>query len=129
MEVDMAKGSKKDIPVALELGVFEQRRAEWGGISATFETVADEMDCRGIFTGLPGDRCPCPHWGMVFKGRYTIHYADRVEAIEPGQAYYIEPGHEPVYSAGTELVEFSPTDKLNEVLAVVLKNIGVEQSA
>ena len=52
-----------------------------------------------------------------------------MEVIEPGQAYYMEPGHEPVYAAGTEVVEFSPTDKLNEVIAQVLKNVGAEQPA
>jgi hypothetical protein len=69
------------------------------------------MDCRGIFTGLPDDRCPCP------------------EVIEPGQAYHMEPGHEPVYTAGTEVIEFSPTDKLDEVITVVLNNIGAHQPA
>jgi hypothetical protein len=128
-EADMATGSKNDIPVALQLGTFEKRRADWGGTDVSFESVADDMDCRGIFGGLPDNRCPCPHWGFLFKGRITVHYADRVEVIEPGQAYYMEPGHEPVYAAGTEVVEFSPTDKLNEVIAQVLKNVGAEQPA
>jgi hypothetical protein len=125
----MATGAKKDIPIALQLGTFEKRRTDWGGTDASFETVPDEMDCRGAFAGLPDGRCPCPHWGFLFKGRITVHYADRVEVIEPGQAYYMEPGHEPVYAAGTEVLEFSPTNTLNDVIAQVLRNMGVEQPA
>ena len=125
----MAMASKTDMPVALQLGTFEKRRLDWGGTDASFETVPEEMDCRGVFGGLPDNRCPCPHWGFLFKGQITVHYADRVEVIEAGQAYYMEPGHEPVYAAGSEVLEFSPTDKLNQVIATVLKNVGAEQPA
>ena len=52
----MATGSKNDIPVALQLGTFEKRRADWGGTDVSFESVADDMDCRGIFGELPDNR-------------------------------------------------------------------------
>jgi hypothetical protein len=46
-----------------------------------------------------------------------------METFEAGDAYYIPPGHTPVLYAGTELVEFSPTDELQRTVAVVSKNM------
>jgi quercetin dioxygenase-like cupin family protein len=44
---------------------------------------------------LPGDSCPCPHWGDVKAGRLTVRYGEREEVIEPGDAFYMAPGHVP----------------------------------
>ena len=33
------------------------------------------------------------------------------------------PGHTPVLYAGTEVVEFSPTDQLNQTVEVITKNM------
>ena len=46
------------------------------------------------------------------------------EDLEAGDAYYVGPGHVPILSAGTEVVEFSPTDALNDTMAVVEKNMA-----
>lgn len=35
-----------------------------------------------------------------------------------GNAYYVPPGHTPIHFAGSEIVEFSPTDALGEALSV-----------
>jgi hypothetical protein len=48
-----------------------------------------------LFKGLPDDRCQCPHWGYVLKGRMRIRYPDHDEIIEAGDAYYMVPGHLP----------------------------------
>ena len=40
-----------------------------------------------------------------------------------GDAYFVGPGHTPSIFAGTSLVEFSPTDRLNETMEVVTKNM------
>jgi hypothetical protein len=49
--------------------------------------------------------------------------ANREEAMEAGEAYYVPPGHTPVLHAGTEVVEFSPTDALEETFTVVTDNL------
>jgi quercetin dioxygenase-like cupin family protein len=67
----------------------------------------------------PGDSCPCPHWGYVMAGRMTVRYSDREEVIEPGDAFYLPPGHVPAAVAGTELVMFSPQDELAAVEAAM----------
>ena len=59
--------------------------------------------------GLPDGRRQCPHWGVVLKGTQTWRFPDREEVFEAGDAYYVEPGHVPVFEAGTEVIQFSPT--------------------
>ncbi len=49
--------------------------------------------------------------------------ADGDETFEAGDAYHVAPGHTPVLFAGTELVEFSPTDELRNTIEVVSKNM------
>lgn len=76
-----------------------------------------------LFKGLPDDRCQCPHWGYVIKGKLTYVSADGEETIEAGEAYYAPPGHVPKLYAGTEVVEFSPSDELGQTMEVVMKNV------
>jgi hypothetical protein len=45
------------------------------------------------------------------------------ELFEAGDAYYVGPGHTPVLYAGTEVVEFSPTEELGRTMEVVTKNM------
>lgn len=93
------------------------------GYTVAFETYTEDADLAPLFVGLPDDRCQCPHWGLVLKGKVIYHYADSADAIEAGQAYFVPPGHTPELHAGTELVEFSPTAELERTLAVVLRNV------
>ncbi len=51
----------------------------------------------------------------------TVSYADHVEVIEAGDAFYMTPGHTPAAEAGTEFVHFSPTDLLAETHAAIAK--------
>ena len=49
--------------------------------------------------------------------------------FQAGDAYYGAPGHLPLLFAGTELVEFSPTDALNETMSVVGGNLEASKTA
>ena len=75
-----------------------------------------------LLKGLPGDACPCPHWGFVFKGSFVVHYADHDETVVAGDAFYLAPGHVPVFLEETEMFELSPADDLRKVLEVVNAN-------
>jgi hypothetical protein len=94
-----------------------------GGYTAAFETYTADTDLAPFMTGLPDDRCQCPHWGYVFKGKVTYRSAAGEETFEAGDAYYVPPGHTPLLYAGTELVEFSPTEELQRTVATVSKNM------
>ena len=81
-----------------------------------------------MFRGLPDDRCPCPHWGVVISGRLEVRYADRTETYTAGDAYYMPPGHLPHPFTGAEVVEFSPTYGLRETMAVIGANMAAVAS-
>jgi len=94
-----------------------------------FEQFREDADATPLFRGLPDDRCQSPHWGYVVAGRVTFKFADRDEVYEAGDAYYAPPGHIPVVEAGTEIVEFSPTEEYGRTMAVVADNLATLQSA
>ena len=59
----------------------------------------------------------------MLTGKVTFKSAVGEETFEAGDAYYVPPGHTPVLYAGTEVVEFSPTEQLEQTMAVVTKNM------
>lgn len=95
-----------------------------GGYTVCFESHTADADLADLFRGLPEDRAQLPRWGYVIKGRVGFRFSDREETYEAGDAYYIPPGHTPVHHAGTEIVEFSPTEILAETMPVVMKNLA-----
>ena len=121
----MAKTSKDLAPQVEKLDGFEGHYDELEGYVAGFETYDADADLAPLFTGLPDDRCQCPHWGYVVKGRLTYTYTDgTIDDIKAGEAYYARPGHTPKLWAGTEVVEFSPADALAQTMEVVMRNVA-----
>src|SRR5437899_11297157 len=101
---------------------FCGRYEDLGGFTVAFESYFVDADLAALFAGLPDDRCQCPHWGVVVKGTVHYRYADREETIDAGETYYAPPGHTPVLHAGTEVIEFSPTEQLQETMAAAAEN-------
>ena len=95
-----------------------------GGYTVCFESHTADADLADLFRGLPDDRAQIPRWGYVIEGKTGFRFPDREETYEAGEAYYVPPGHTPVHYAGAEIVEFSPTDVLAEMIPVVLGNFG-----
>jgi len=120
----MPRTRKDEAPIAVASPVIEGRYVELDRYTVGFETFHQNFDPAPLFRGLPDDRCQCPHWGYVIAGRLTITFDDRSESYNAGDAYYVPPGHLPVVTAGTQVVEFSPTDRLNESMAVVGANMA-----
>lgn len=100
-----------------------------GGWTVGFEAYSQDADLASLFNGLPGDQCQCEHMGYVIKGKVGFRSSDGEEIFEAGDAYYVGPGHTPILYAGTEVVEFSPTEKLAQTLEVVAKNMQAMESA
>ena len=121
----MPKASRETAPRVEDMGVMEGRYAELGGYTISFESFREDADATPLLRGLPDDRCQSPHWGYVVRGSVTFRYADREETYEAGDAYYAPPGHVPVAAAGTEIVEFSPTEAYRQTMAVVSANLAV----
>ena len=120
----MPKISKTDAPDSMEMDGYEGHFGELDEYTVGFETYTADADLSALFKGLPDDRCQCPHWGVVLKGKLKYTGADGDTIIEAGEAYYIPPGHLPFLYAGTEVIEFSPTKQLRETLAVIEKNMA-----
>jgi hypothetical protein len=123
-EVLMPRTDKTQAPVAVNVAVLEGRYVDLGGYTVAFETYKADADPAPLFAGLPDDRCQCPHWGVVVRGRLTMRFADHEETYNAGDAYYAPPGHTPVINAGSEVVEFSPTDLLQQTMAVLDANMA-----
>jgi hypothetical protein len=120
----MPRTRKEEAPIAIDEPPITARYVELGDYTVGFETFHTEMDPAPLFKGLPDDRCQSPHWGYVLRGRVTFRFADREESYQAGDAYYAPPGHIPLVAAGTELIEFSPTEKYAETMSVVAKNLA-----
>lgn len=94
-----------------------------GGYSVAFETHTADADLAPLYRGLPDDRSQVPRWGYVIRGRMGFRFADREETFEAGDAYYVQPGHTCVHYDGAEIVEFTPTQELQEDIEVVMSNL------
>src|SRR4051795_10943426 len=125
----MPKVSRETASRVEDMGVMEGRYEEMDGYTVAFETFREDADATPLFRGLPDDRCQSPHWGYVIEGRVTFCYPDRDEVYEAGDAYYAPPGHIPVVEAGTDVVEFSPTEEYERTMAVVAGNLTAAQEA
>ena len=126
----MPKASKLTATDSMALDGYEGHFENLeGGYTVGFETYTADADLTPLFVGLPDDRCQCSHWGYVMMGKVTFKTADGDETFEAGDAYYVGPGHTPILYAGTEVIEFSPTEELGRTMEVVTKNMERAPSA
>src|SRR5262245_38757156 len=125
----MPRATKSEAPVVMENEILTSRQVELDRYTVAFDEFHVDADGTPVFRGLPDDRCQCPHWGVVVSGALTFRYADTEETFQAGDAYYGRPGHVPVVVAGTEVVEFSPTDELAKTLAVIGANMSAGADA
>jgi mannose-6-phosphate isomerase-like protein (cupin superfamily) len=125
----MPKVSKESVTEVRDYGVAEDRTGDLDGYTVNFVSIRQDHDLAPMLSGLPGGRCSCPHWGYVLKGRMTVRYADHEEVCEAGDAFYMPPGHTPAAEAGTEFIQISPSDQLQEVEAAVVKAMQQMQGA
>lgn len=86
------------------------------GLTVGFVRLPHGADLREPTKGLPGDLCPCPHWGYMLKGRVRMHTPTGFEDFEAGEAFYWAPGHAPEALEDSEYVDFSPTDEFRHVI-------------
>src|ERR1043166_2191086 len=92
----------------VDYGPVVDRLMDTDGYAIQFITFKVAMDGTPMLKGLPDDRCQCPHWGYVLRGRVTFRFADHDEVFEAGDAFSLPPGHIPVHDADSEYLQFSP---------------------
>jgi hypothetical protein len=119
---EMPKVSRQSAAHVENHGPVEDRHEDLDDYTVNFLTFGETIDATPLFKGLPDDRCSCPHWGYVFKGKITFRFADHDEVFEAGDAIHVSEGHNPLVDAGTEYVQFSPSTELHTVTDVMTKN-------
>src|SRR6478736_3397567 len=118
----MPKVSRDSAAHVEDHGPVEDRHEDLDGYTVNFVSFGQDIDGTPLLKGLPDDRCQCPHWGYVLKGRLTYRFADHEEVFEAGDAFYLPAGHIPLAEAGSELLQFSPSAELQAVSEVMVKN-------
>jgi hypothetical protein len=107
-----------------DYGAVAEHANEAHGYAINFVEFRADIDATPLLKGLPDDRCQCPHWGYVIKGKFSMSYPDRVEVYEAGDAFYTPPGHVPIkHEPGTQIVQFSPAPELKKTELVMLGNM------
>ena len=124
----MPKASKDTASRVEDVGIMEGRYEELGGYTVGFESFREDADAAPLMKGLPDDRCQSPHWGYVVRGKATFAYAGHTETYDAGDAYYAPPGHTPAITAGTEIIEFSPTEEYGRTMEVIGRNLAAMQA-
>ena len=119
----------KETAKAEDYGPAVDWHGELDGYTVNFVSIRQSMDLAPLLKGLPDDRCQCPHWGYVVKGRLIWRFADHEEVFEAGDAFYVPPGHAPEAEAGSEFVQFSPTEELQVSEEAIAKNMQAMQHA
>jgi hypothetical protein len=127
--MSMAKVSKDSAAEHADHGPVEEWSEDVEGYNVNFVRFGVDIDSTPLLKGLPDDRCPCPHWGYVFKGKVTYTFADHEEVHEAGDAFYVPGGHLQRADAGTEYLQFSPADELRTVSETIMKNMREMQGA
>ncbi len=118
----MPKISKESAPNIQDAGPAFDASGDLDDYTVEFVSIKQGHSLVELLKGLPGDRCPCPHWGYLFTGKITVNYADHDEVYEGGDAYYMSPGHVPAAETGSEFLQFSPRDQVAEIHAHIQAN-------
>ena len=112
------RATTEELPIEMQAGDIETRGADWGGQVVRHLDLPAGTDFTPLLQGLPGDVCPCPHWGYVLEGSITLRFADgREETTRAGELYHWPAGHTGWTDDGVTFVEFSPAAELQPVLA------------
>lgn len=121
----MPSANRPTTPAAFDDDLVEARYAQLGDRTVAFETFKADIDVSPLYRGLPGDRCPAPHLGVVTAGQITFSWPDREETYVEGDAYVAPGGHHTFVAGGTSIVEFTATAELEPVLDAIRRNLAV----
>ena len=84
------------LPVQIEGNGVDFRAARFGDMSVGWIRLPAGTDLRPALAGLPGDLCPCPHWGYMISGSLVMHGSEgdtRYDAVPfHGQEVWVSDG-------------------------------------
>jgi hypothetical protein len=105
----------RDMPIEITQGDLVTRYVELGDMAIRHATLPAGTDMAPVLKGLPGDRCPSPHWGVVLAGTITItHEVGTWETVQAGQLYHWPAGHTGATEGGVTFIEVGPVEPMRE---------------
>ena len=116
------RASKNELSKTMDTPEMTMYEGVWGEMHVEYDIFRKRFDVTPLLKGLPNDRDQCPHWGIVLKGQLTMIFDGKKEIAKAGDAYYTPPNHTDIFEAGTEVWEFSPNDKLQKSMEVLMRN-------
>lgn len=119
------KEKKELLPSAIDKDGVRFSGVDWGELNVSRIQLPKGADAAPLLKGMPGDMCPCPHWGVVVKGSIHVRFADgREEVVRAGEVYHWPPGHTVRVDEDYEALEFSPAREMGEVLTHLGKQLA-----
>lgn len=114
-----------DMPVEVTHGELETRYLELGDMAIRHARIPAGTDFGPVLAGLPGDRCPSPHWGVVLEGAIDLEHADGTrETANAGDVYFWPAGHTATSENGAVFVEVGPVGPMRDFHDHALKVFG-----
>jgi hypothetical protein len=103
------------MPVEVSAGDLLTRYLELGDMAIRHASVPAGTDFGPVLEGLPGDRCPSAHWGIVLEGSIRLEHADgSVETARAGDVYHWPAGHTAYTEEGVTFVEVGPVGPMRQ---------------
>ena len=118
------RATVRELPMLVDAGLAWVRGADWGGMRVAVISVPAGTDFGPLLKGLPDDRCQCPHWGYILKGRLRITYGTGDETLRAGDFYYMPAGHTGVAEEDTEFLEVAPPDLHQDFVDNARRNLA-----
>ena len=97
------------MPVELDAGELQTRYLEFGEMAIRHARVPAGADMSVLLAGLPDDRCPSPHWGIVLEASIHLSHRDgSTETARAGQVYFWPAGHTGTTDEPCVFIEVGP---------------------
>ncbi|MBA3251855.1 MAG: hypothetical protein H0T66_16475 [Geodermatophilaceae bacterium] len=113
------------IPLEISQGDLETRYVEMGDMAIRHAKVPAGTDLTPVLQGLPADRCPSPHWGIVLEGSIRLQHADgSEETARAGEVYHWPAGHTARTDEAVVFLEVGPVGPMREFSEHAKKVLG-----
>jgi hypothetical protein len=103
------------MPVEIDHGELQTRYLEFGDMAIRHLRVPAGADMGPLLQGLPADRCPSPHWGIVLDGSIHLeHHDGTTETVHAGEVYHWPAGHTGTTSEPVTFIEVGPVAPMRQ---------------
>lgn len=105
----------ESMPVEIDAGELQTRYLELGDMAIRHASVPAGADMSVLLAGLPNDRCPSPHWGIVVEGSIHVTHGDgSTETARAGEVYFWPAGHTATTDEACVFIEVGPVAEMRQ---------------